>query len=83
MSRRLASNAALMSVGAVLLAETGLRRFPSARDLAVLTVPAVVENFGYRHINNLWRIQGTIDHLRRVRGWGTMTRTGFRRSGAR
>ena len=69
-----------ISVGSLILEEIELRRFPRPRDLLVLTVAAVVENFGYRQLNNFWRIMGTWRFLRGTQGsWGTMTRTGFRK----
>ena len=42
----------------LILEEVELRRFPRPRDLAMLTLAAVVENFGYRQINNFWRVKG-------------------------
>lgn len=66
-----------VSVATLILAELELRRFPKARDLAVLTAVAVAENFGYRQIANLWRVRGWWQFLRRKQGWGTMTRKGF------
>jgi cellulose synthase/poly-beta-1,6-N-acetylglucosamine synthase-like glycosyltransferase len=68
-----------VSVGSLILEEIELKRFPRASDLIILTVVAIVENFGYRQINNLWRIQGLWQYLRGAQGWGTMTRVGFRR----
>jgi hypothetical protein len=38
---------------------------------------AIIENFGYRQLNSLWRIEGIWQFLRRRREWGEMTRTGF------
>lgn len=66
-----------ISVCSLILDETGLRRFPRARDLAILTAVAVFENFGYRQINNLWRLKGCWQYWRRDTAWGEMTRTGF------
>lgn len=68
----------VISVGALALEESELRRFPRARDLLVLTAMAVIENFGYRQINNLWRLRGTWQYLRKSQSWGAMTRRGFR-----
>ncbi|MEQ8665100.1 MAG: glycosyltransferase family 2 protein [Rhodospirillales bacterium] len=68
-----------LSVGALALEEMQIARFPRARDLAVLTAVAVLENFGYRQINNLWRIQGWLEFLRQERGWGAMERKGLSR----
>lgn len=69
-----------VSVGALLLEEIDLRRLPRALDLAILTGIAVLENFGYRQISNLWRLRGLWQYLRGHQGWGTMTRVGFKRA---
>lgn len=67
----------VISVGSLALEESELRRFPRARDLVLLTGVAVLENFGYRQINNLWRLPGIWQYLRRSQSWGAMTRKGF------
>lgn len=67
----------VISVGALALEESELRRFPRARDLVILTLVAVLENFGYRQLNSLWRLRGIWQYLRRSQSWGTMTRKGF------
>lgn len=69
-----------VSVGSLVLEEVQLRRLPRARDLAILTLIAVLENFGYRQLNNLWRVKGYWQFLRKQQGWGEMTRKGFQRS---
>lgn len=66
-----------VSVANLILEEAELRRFPKARDLAILTLVAVVENFGYRQLSNFWRLRGYWQFLRRHEGWGAMTRKGF------
>ncbi len=67
----------VISVGALALEESELRRFPRARDLVLLTGVAVLENFGYRQLNNFWRLRGVWQYLNRSQSWGTMTRKGF------
>jgi hypothetical protein len=67
----------VISVGALALEETELRRFPRARDLVLLTAVAVVENFGYRQLSNIWRLRGTWQYLRRSQSWGVMARRGL------
>ncbi len=62
-----------LSVGSLVLEELELRRYPRPRDLAVLTFMAIAENFGYRQLNNIWRLQGLWQFLRGVKGWGPMT----------
>lgn len=66
-----------ISVATLILEEVELRRFPQARDLVVLTLVAVVENFGYRQLSNFWRLRGLWQFLRKQQGWGQMTRKGF------
>lgn len=66
-----------VSVCSLILEEVELQRIPRARDLAILTVVAVVENFGYRQINNIWRMKGYWQYLRDDQSWGEMTRTGL------
>ena len=66
-----------ISTASLILEEMELRRFPRARDLLIVACVAVVENFGYRQINNFWRLQGWWQYLRKQQGWGAMTRTGF------
>jgi cellulose synthase/poly-beta-1,6-N-acetylglucosamine synthase-like glycosyltransferase len=66
-----------VSVATLILEEVELRRFPRARDLALLTGVAVAENFGYRQLSNFWRVRGLWQFMRKQQGWGTMTRKGF------
>jgi hypothetical protein len=40
------------------------------------------ENFGYRQLNSLWRIEGIWQFFRGRRGWGEMTRKGFAKPAA-
>ena len=69
-----------VSAAALVLEEIQLRRLPRASNLALLTLVAIVETFGYRQLNNLWRIRGWWQLLRKSEGWGEMTRKGFQPS---
>lgn len=66
-----------ISAGSLALEEVSLHRHPRVRDLWLLGLGILVENFGYRQLNNLWRIQGWWEFLRRKKGWGKMVRRGF------
>ncbi|MCP2670139.1 glycosyltransferase family 2 protein [Maricaulaceae bacterium EIL42A08] len=68
-----------ISVFSLTLAELQLRRFPDGRQLALLGLAAVFENFGYRQLNTLWRLQGWWQYLRKSQSWGEMSRKGFSR----
>lgn len=66
-----------VSVCSLILEEAELQKFPRARDLAILTAAAVLENFGYRQLNNIWRVKGYWQYMRSDNSWGEMTRTGL------
>ncbi len=69
-----------ISVGTLVLEEMELKRFPKTRHIAVLGLVAVLENFGYRQISNLWRVAGYWQFLRGNKEWGRMTRSGFQQA---
>jgi len=67
-----------ISVGSLILEENELHRFSRPRDLLVLLFAAIVENFGYRQLNNVYRMEGWWGFLKGTKGhWGVMTRRGF------
>jgi cellulose synthase/poly-beta-1,6-N-acetylglucosamine synthase-like glycosyltransferase len=72
----------LLSMSAVVLEEFTMRRYPSIADLGRLLGAAVLENFGYRQVLAIWRVQGVWDAFRGKAGWGTMERRGFKRRAA-
>lgn len=48
----------LLSVSALLLEEISFRLYPRPRHIFALFLVAILENFGYRQLNSLWRIAG-------------------------
>ena len=46
----------------------------------LLLTAAIIDNLGYRQINNFWRIRGFWQYLTGQKAWGQMRRTGFRRA---
>ncbi len=66
-----------ISVGSLALEEKELRRYPDVRSIMILCLAAIAENFGYRQINNFWRLRGWLQFMRRKKGWGGMVRKGF------
>ena len=66
-----------LSVASILLDQMRLSGYHRRRDMARLVVYAVLENFGYRQLQALWRVQATWDFLRHKQGWGDMQRKGF------
>ncbi len=66
-----------LSVSAVFLEELRMKRYPGVGDIARLLLFTVLENFGYRQLLALWRVQATFDYLRKKSGWGEMRRKGY------
>ena len=67
----------LLSVSALALEEFSFRRHARDRDAARMLLFAVLENFGYRQLNDFWRLQAFVDLARGAHGWGEMQRRGF------
>jgi cellulose synthase/poly-beta-1,6-N-acetylglucosamine synthase-like glycosyltransferase len=68
----------LVSALAVLLEDIAFRRYPSVRDLGLLVLIAVLENFGYRQLTVWWRVRAFWEYLRGDLSWGAMERRGVR-----
>ncbi|QNP39563.1 glycosyltransferase family 2 protein [Lysobacter solisilvae (ex Woo and Kim 2020)] len=67
----------LLSVNGLLLETLSFRVYAHKREMLQLFVAAVIENFGYRQLNTLWRCRGLWQWLsRRRRQWGAMRRSG-------
>lgn len=66
-----------LSMMALVLAEMVLFKTTRKRDMLMLAFAAIAENFGYRQLNLLWRIEGVWQYFRKQQAWGEMTRTGF------
>ncbi len=67
----------LLSVAAVFLEELRLNRYPRWWDVLKLTLYGVLENFGYRQLNTVWRAWAIVSFLRKSQSWGAMERQGF------
>ncbi len=66
----------LLSVTALLLEELSFRLYPKPAQLARLFVAAIAENFGYRQLVAVWRLQGMLRWMVGAKQrWGVMTRT--------
>ena len=52
--------------------------FSSRREVLILLLYAVLENFGYRQLTLYWRLRGLWDAWRGKTGWEKFGRVGFR-----
>ena len=67
----------LLSVNGLLLETLSFRVYRRRRDMLRLFLVAILENFGYRQLNTLWRCRGMWQWFtRRKHQWGAMKRSG-------
>jgi cellulose synthase/poly-beta-1,6-N-acetylglucosamine synthase-like glycosyltransferase len=69
--------AILLSIAALALEEFNFRRHPRTRDIVSLVFYTLLENLGYRQLNDLWRMIAFVDLARRKQGWGAQKRRGI------
>lgn len=63
---------------ALLVEQLSFRRYRGMRDLAISIWAAFEENLGYRQLNAVWRMAGSVDAWRaKPAHWGDMQRRGF------
>jgi cellulose synthase/poly-beta-1,6-N-acetylglucosamine synthase-like glycosyltransferase len=66
----------LLSVSSLLLEELSFHIYPRLGHVVAMGAAAVLENFGYRQINSIWRLMGLFGYLRKSKAkWGKMSRT--------
>jgi cellulose synthase/poly-beta-1,6-N-acetylglucosamine synthase-like glycosyltransferase len=67
----------LLSTTAILLEELSFHMYPKFRQLLLLYLLAIIENFGFRQLTAIWRLQGLIRWLRGGKHkWEAITRSG-------
>lgn len=67
----------VLSVASLALEELSFRRYPKYTHILTLFIFSILENFGYRQLHTIWRLQGIIEYIRGEKKWGKMTRKGF------
>jgi cellulose synthase/poly-beta-1,6-N-acetylglucosamine synthase-like glycosyltransferase len=61
---------------------TSLIYYKGLKDIAILAVFGMLENFGYRQLTVFWRLKAIIDFFKGKKGWDKFERKGFgRKSG--
>ncbi len=66
----------LLSTSAIMLEELSFHMYPRFKQLAVLYLIAIVENFGFRQLTAIWRFQGLMRWFGgREHKWETLTRS--------
>jgi cellulose synthase/poly-beta-1,6-N-acetylglucosamine synthase-like glycosyltransferase len=70
----------ILSIGAILLEEYTFNKYPSLKQLFKLTLYGILENFGYRQLTVLYRIEGIIKFRKGRHSWGKIKRQSFSKS---
>ena len=67
----------LLSASGLLLEEMSFHIYPRGRQLLTLGLVVILENFGYRQLNSIWRLTGLWRWaMQKESSWGTMKRKG-------
>ena len=68
----------LLSTSAIFFEVMFFRNYYNAKDVLVLFIFSILENFGYRQLHTWWRFRGIIEFLFRRRNyWGEISRHQF------
>jgi cellulose synthase/poly-beta-1,6-N-acetylglucosamine synthase-like glycosyltransferase len=67
----------VLTIAALALEEFNFQRHTSSREVMRMLGYAVIENFGYRQLNDFWRLLALVDLARRKQGWGAQKRKGI------
>lgn len=67
----------ILSIGAILLEEYTFSKYPSIKQLLRLSWYGVLENFGYRQMTTLFRIDAIIRFKKFRNSWGKIKRESF------
>ncbi len=70
----------ILSIGAILLEEFTFRRYKKISELMTLMLFGVLENFGYRQLNAVWRVQALFKFIFRSKRWEHVEKRGFMRT---
>ncbi len=67
----------ILSVGALILEEYTFKRYTSFRQMLKLFLYSIIDNFGYRQINNLFKIEALFKYRSEKNKWGNIKRNKF------
>ncbi|MFC5462122.1 glycosyltransferase family 2 protein [Massilia niabensis] len=68
----------LLSASGLLLEEMSFHLYPRGKQLLALGLVVILENFGYRQLNTVWRLTGLYRWaMQKESSWGAMKRKGW------
>lgn len=66
-----------ISIGSVMLEENNFMKYDKVSDYVKMVFYAIIENFGYRQLNSLWRVRAFFGYRRKKNNWGEIARQEF------
>lgn len=67
----------LLSLSSLLFEEMSFRKYEETKNIIILAITAVLENFGYKQLNTYWRMKGLFELFTGKNDWGTQERSDF------
>lgn len=67
----------ILSIGALVLEENTFRKYPNIDQIFKLFVFAIIDNFGYRQLNSVYKVMATFGFRKNRSNWGTIKRRSF------
>ncbi len=67
----------VLSIGALILEENTFKKYPSIKQLFKLLLYSFIDNFGYRQINTLYRVEALFSYRKQKNSWGQINRKSF------
>jgi len=67
----------LLSLTSLLFEEMTFRKYKKTKDVIILSFYAILENFGYKQLNSIWRFIGLYKLITRNKEWGYQERSSF------
>ena len=67
----------ILSVGALLLEENTFRKYPKVSQIMKLFLYSVIDNFGYRQLNSIYKVEATLGYRKNKSSWGSIKRRTF------
>ena len=60
-----------------MLEENNFMKYDKVSDYVKMVFYAIIENFGYRQLNSLWRVRAFFGYRRKQNNWGEIARQEF------
>ena len=67
----------ILSVGALLMEENTFRKYPRISQIMKLFLYAVLDNFGYRQLNTIFKVEAMVGYRKNKSSWGSIQRRKF------